>query len=228
MVRVVVAIVLVAMHAGCASHVTLPAAPGKDASFSERRAFYDKAKPVNVKQAVPERAFGTLETIFDPPRLPLMLADGTQVSYPEDLLPVLEASSPGALAASASASKRSTGETLSWGGGALGVAGMATTAGIVLYSFNNDVPVEVAFVVGAVGFGVGLVGGVTNVIGSFFSRAAKAQRDTAFTNYDESLLSRLAISRHQGLVDTGPPATPPTLTHPSTSTPPSTPVDPVE
>ncbi len=120
----------------------------------------------------------------------LQLGSGTQVYYPEDLLPVVPRESTTAVAADRASAARSRAAWLTVGGIALVVAGAAVVAAPFVTSDSNEsVSTEPIY------FGTGLVVLSLPVFlfGGAERRRAEQERATAFEGYEPALRQRLDL-----------------------------------
>jgi hypothetical protein len=183
-----------AVWSGCMAHVPLPEAP-TTASHPVRMQAYHTFRPVSMQYTttVSYGRYGV--TGMSTAATGLMLANGTNVFFPEDLVPLAGANSPTAVAAREHESANNTADILTWSGVGASVLGMALFSWGMLGGFNS-------FSSSSSGFGVPLMitggvlslgGGITVLVGSGFRGHAARQREAAYQLYDQSLRQNLGL-----------------------------------
>ena len=116
----------------------------------------------------------------------MTLADGTQVAHPEDLGPLVDATSRTARSTDRYRTARLTERLVTWGGVAVVAAG-----GVVFLRARDESIEQAKFWAGPV---VMLVGFVAELVGSLLLRPrAERLRLEAFDAFDASLRQRLGI-----------------------------------
>lgn len=189
---------LLALALSCApAHVQLALPPSQSAPLELRRAYYEKHRPTAVHTAV----LG-LAPLWEP-KAYVMLADGTRIDHGSDLAPVVERTSPTALAATRSdnAERRA----LAWRVVAITTWAVAVT-GLTVMLVAQIAPLvdgdfDAAFraspsapTITAIGGGSIIVTGGLTVVASLASADAAVERETSFLTYERSLRQRLALS----------------------------------
>lgn len=188
-------LVLFVMLGGC-YHATLdPVSP--NASAQERIAAYNRLRPEAQVEDITVTAnkYGASVTS----QSSVVLADGTTVSDPEDLLPVLDPATPAARAAQRSADAHHTG----WMwllGGMVAIAGGGTLALIDLssssdnYNATTDTYERSSHVLSLVGLGAMVFGTFAATIGPmYYGSVARREGRAAFVTYDASLRQSLRL-----------------------------------
>lgn len=181
--KLVVGIIVVATT-GCMPHVNLSAPPAT-ASSAERLAAYDRLSPRGLT-AMPGRHNS------DPDSGYMVLGDGSVISHPDDVLPVIAPDSPPARAGRAYRSSwRSTKGWLIAGASTLVVA-IATTA-IGIDMMDDPAPersMKFALATALPGAALGLT---FFGIGTYYAVDAYRERISAFHTYDDALRRRLGL-----------------------------------
>ena len=169
------------LASGCASHVTL-SVPGPDAPLAQRTETYRALRSVSATQT----------TYAQPGAAPsfdneMELANGTVVSYPEDILPVVPEESESAEYVRRSLSKQSTGRTCGW----LSFASSVAFAAVVLGAISAKSGRSTLADVGLVTTGASTAGfGIANY---FFLRSASDDAMEAYRHYNDGLQKKLSI-----------------------------------
>ena len=184
----------------CGAHVQLPTTPDRTAPLPARVGAYNTLRPTSTQQTqhITVNRYGQVMSASTSLDF-LMLADGTQVAYPEDLNPTVDANSTTAQAALRSQSARSTGSWLMAGGlvgsllgAGLMVPGILNAVGTTDYATGRSEPGDNTLLFTSIGiFSAGLVAYFIGQIG-FLSPAA-SERVRAFSTYDNSLRERLGL-----------------------------------
>lgn len=171
----------------CAAHVQLPPTPDRTAPLPTRVGAYNALRPTATQttQTITMNRYGMVtgaSTSLDF----IMLANGTQVAYPDDLVPLVDANSVTAVAANQSASARGVGRGLVGGG----IGGMLLGTVLLIPAFTSDD--GNALLYGSIGlFTAGLVVYLIGQIG--FLSSSASERVRAFMTYDNSLRERLGL-----------------------------------
>jgi hypothetical protein len=169
-------------------HVELGARPAPRAPIGDRIAAYQRLRPRTVDReiTVTTSKHGTSVTVEST----LTLADGTTVTHADDLLPVLDPSSPAARAARASASARANKWMFEIGGGVVALGGLLYALG----EPGGDPYEEISDTQMRIGLGAVVVGSIGILIGQFYFRRQEEQlRRSAFFTFDESLRGSLQL-----------------------------------
>lgn len=185
-----------AVLASCASpaHVVLEAPPAKSAPEAERRAYYVDHAPTAM------RAVSFPSTWSDPVSF-LIIEDGTRIEHPTDLLPVVEPTSPTALAAQRSQSQEEAAYWWTVGGSTAMAVGAFSPLIMPLLAVGDlpGQPTDATLLTGLAATGTGLImvagGGLALGVGVRAAIDAQRERETAFLTYDRSLRTRLALPK---------------------------------
>jgi hypothetical protein len=178
---------------GCQSHVTL-SAPPPTAPQSVRLAAFEKLRSLSYHT--------TEMTVYESGVVPIanvrktdymQLVNGTRVYFPEDVLPLVAADSPTAVAAQASVSKRNTAVYLGLAAAASLVAGLAMVVSSMgptnELGETNRTPLFL-------GLGICLGGGLGFGFASqAVSGSAADEAATAFETYNGNLAQHLRLQR---------------------------------
>lgn len=189
--------------AGCGSRPALEA-PARDADAQTRIAAYTQYRAYRQHyQITVERPFDDENTLPRPPKLDLVLANGTLIEHPTQLLPLVEPNSATAKAADAYAHLET--EMQMFDGLRFGAmaAGVTVGAGWLLIKANqDDVPVDtvnptVTVLALLVGSGMSML---FHALGNISREEALAVSVRAFSNYDADLRARLDLCEVAGKV----------------------------
>jgi len=179
----------------CHGHVSLEAPPRNAPSDARVKAFRERLQPVTHEESAYAVAWteDAGMTRFQLPDIPvddhLLLADGTQVIYPEDLLAVLPPYSPAASAAADSRDDRRAGAWLNAGGWLLTAASLALV--LVPPRVSNTSQFDLGTMIGG---GLLFSGGLVSFyIGGTYERAAEQRKKEAFELYELGLLDHLGL-----------------------------------
>ncbi len=213
---------------GGPAHLQLPTAPDQGAPREARMAAYRRYRPTDamITHRLTVNGYGQVvsaNTSLDS----VTLADGTQVTYPEDLSPLVHPSSETAQAARTSANLRTPSAWLYWGGSAALVGSLfllipaAITSADDWDSRGMRIPGDDTLMWTTVG--VAAVGLVAGLVGAVLGMRSSSQRQRAFSTYDSSLRERLGLCSDgtqigdcpNAAASAGPPA-PPEATNTST------------
>ncbi len=188
--------VATALASSCASpsHVVLEAPPPKTAPEAERRAYYVDHAPTALRSV-------SYPSTWSEPASFLIIEDGTRIEHPVDLLPVVEPTSPTALAAQRS---RAQEEAAFWwttaGTTAMAVGAFAPLAiPLLVVGDLPGQPSDTAMVTGLgismAGLAVLAAGGAALGVGVRAAIDAQRERETAFLTYDRALRTRLGLPK---------------------------------
>lgn len=182
----VLALAGLVVSAGCRSHVPLRA-PDPSASLEQRVDAYadlqiaGQMDVITLQRGVPVSRTADF----------LVLANGSRIYFPEDLLAVVAADSPTARAARRSVSARH--KKWWWYGG--GVA--ATIGGLSLMAYDEGQRPDGTYEygpAGSAGAALALVGVLGGLFGFFYyNKQTNDEKVTAFTTYDRSLRRALDL-----------------------------------
>jgi len=184
----------------CGAHVQLPNTPDRTAPIQARVGAYNRLRPTAAltTQHLMVNRYGQVmssSTSLDF----ISLADGSQVIYPEDLAPTVDANSVTVQAGMQSASARRTATGLSLGG----LGGMLLATGLLIpgignaightdYNTDTSTPGDGTLLYASIG--VFVASTVLYFIGQFaFGSTASRERLRAFSTYDNSLRERLGL-----------------------------------
>lgn len=175
---------------GCYAHVPLPPAPPPAAPLAERVNYYNQFRP-RATSGMAQVTFGTfggysaLQTSVDH----VVLANGTVVSDPEDLLQMVGPDSPLAGSVRRATNAQSVASGVTWGGVAASVAGtilMLTSIGSASYDGLGT-----AF---WAGFGVALAGSIATGVGRWgLGPSASAAREAVYVGLDGAIRAHMAL-----------------------------------
>lgn len=182
-------LLLAALLCACGpNRVILRPVPEKTAPLNERvRAFKDLA-PESGVQTTFFRNGVQVGTLLNS----VMLADGTRVEDPRDLLPAVDATSPTANYIRSFETKSTTASvayTIAYVGFAAGLGVVLLPLLLPRTSFDST-PILIGFGVGA---GIALLSMIPLIIGMFSAGRAHQDRLSAFQTYPRSLQRRLAL-----------------------------------
>ncbi len=175
---------------GCSAHVPLPLAPPASAPFAERVHYYNQYRP----QATAGMARVTLGTFGGYSALQtsvdhVVLANGTVVSDPEDLLQTVGPDSPlaGSVRRANNAQAIATGVTL--GGVAASVVGL-----IVMLTSISSASYDGPGTPFWAGFGIALGGSIATSVGRWgLGPSAAAAREAAYVGLDGAIRARMSL-----------------------------------
>ena len=192
------AAIVALVTSSCAAHVQLPAPPPGSAPSAVREAYWDAKRPVRVDKETTlsfSRSpldFGLLGSRTT--TTTLLLADGSAVAWPEDLLPAVDPASAAAEAIERSVTNSHVAEVAAGIGGGISAAGIVTMFAAPLapgVAAQNNV-----LYVGAAALFAGLAAAPVLIV---FGGAARAAKDDAFRAFSASLRERLAlVANHAG------------------------------
>lgn len=168
-------------------HVDLGGRPAARAPFGDRVTAYQRLRPATVDReiTVTTTKHGNTSVTVEST---LTLADGTSVVHADDLLSVLDPSTPAARAARASASARRNKWMFLAAGSVLAVGGVIYAVG------DPTTPDEFSDTRFTIGLGVLLAGAIVGAVGQFYYRPLEERlRRSAFFTFDESLRSSLQL-----------------------------------
>ena len=172
------------------SHVQLPTLRS-DGPYAVRANAYNQLRPVHLQYTttVQYTRYGSVQSTSTTATR-LLLANGTSVYFPEDLLPAVGPNSVTALEAREADRAGTIGNTLLWSGvlGSLVGAGVATAAFL-----SNGGPGPVNWPMFGVGSALLLAGPITVTIGAVYRGNSAIHRETAFQTYDQSLRLNLGL-----------------------------------
>lgn len=181
-VRSLSGLAALAVLAGCASHVTLWAPP-TSAPLEARAAAYRTLRSTSAVQTTTSVSGGG--TSFENQ---MLLADGTTVSYPEDILPVVPEDSESADYVRRSLRKRSTGHACGWVSAVSAVAFGAIVLGVASSSGSAMNGLEKA---GLAGSGLSAAGfGIANY---FYLSSSSDDAMEAYRHYNDGLERKLSV-----------------------------------
>ncbi|MDB4930250.1 MAG: hypothetical protein JWM10_2734 [Myxococcaceae bacterium] len=183
----------------CGAHVQLAPTPDRTAPLPTRVGAYNALRPTATQttQHIAVNRYGQVlsaSTSLDF----IMFANGTQVAYPEDLVPLVDANSVTAVAANQSAEARTTGRWLQAGGGLGMLLGSlllipaipAATGTTDRFTGVSDGDSTLLYT----SIGLLTVGMVVYFVGQLgFLSTAGSERVRAFSTYDNSLRERLGL-----------------------------------
>jgi hypothetical protein len=178
---------------GCMGHLALPAAPPREASYPMRVQAYNNFRPLAI-QYTTVVSTGRYGTSASTSATGLLLANGTHVTWPEDLLPLVGPSSPMAYEARETHRVQSIGAALSlsgMGGVFLGVGLFA--AGVAMLFSGSHAGETIGGPLAIGGATVTLTAPIPLIIGLGFSGAGARHRETAYQLYDQSLRQNLGL-----------------------------------
>lgn len=191
--RIALALSLTAAF-GCSAHVPLPLAPPPAAPLAERVQYYNQYRP-QATAGMARFTFGTfggysaLQTSVDH----VVLANGTVVSDPEDLLQTVGPDSPLVGSVRRASNAQAVASGLTWGGVAASVVGsilMLTSISSASYD-GFGTPFWA-------GFGIALGGSIATGVGRWaLGPSAAAAREAVYVGLDG------AIRAHMSLCGTG-------------------------
>lgn len=191
--RIALALSLAASF-GCSAHVPLPPAPPPAAPLAERVHYYNQYRP-QATAGMARVTFGTfggysaLQTSVDH----VVLANGTVVSDPEDLLQTVGPDAPLAGSVRRATNAQAVASGVTWGGVAASVVGsiiMLTSIGSASYD-GLGTPFWA-------GFGIALGGSIATGVGRWgLGPSAAAAREAVYVGLDG------AIRAHMSLCGTG-------------------------
>lgn len=195
---IVVVVALWVQACGGHVHLQLPPAPDRSAPREARVAAYHRYRPTEAMHThhLTVNRYGQVLSAATSLNF-VMLADGTQVAYPEDLSPLVNPTSATVQAARESANFRGPSTWLYWGGGAATIGGMFLFIPAVVVAEDEydsrgvRTPGDNSLMwmsAGVVGTGL-----VAMLVGALLGMHASSQRQRAFTTYDSSLRERLGL-----------------------------------
>jgi hypothetical protein len=172
------------------AHVPLPEAP-TTAPHPVRMQAYHTFRPVSMQYTttVSYGRYGV--TGVNTAATGLTLANGTNVFFPEDLLPLAGANSPTAVAARDHESANNTADILMWSGVGASVLGMGLFGWGMFSGFGGGRGLNTPLLI--TGSVVSLGGAITILVGSGFRGHAARQREAAYQLYDQSLRQNLGL-----------------------------------
>ena len=175
---------------GCDAHVPLPPAPPAAAPLAERVGYYRQFRP-RATSGMAQVTFGTfggysaMQTSVDH----VVLANGTVVSDPEDLLQMVGPDAPlaGSVRRATSAQSAATGVT--WGGVAASVVGS-----ILMFTSISSASYDGLGTPFWAGFGVALAGSIATGVGRWgLSPSASAAREAVYVGLDGAIRAHMAL-----------------------------------
>ena len=175
---------------GCYAHVPLPPAPPAAAPLAERVGYYRQFRP-RATSGMAQVTFGTfggysaMQTSVDH----VVLANGTVVSDPEDLLQMVGPDAPlaGSVRRATSAQSAATGVT--WGGVAASVVGS-----ILMFTSISSASYDGLGTPFWAGFGVALAGSIATGVGRWgLSPSASAAREAVYVGLDGAIRAHMAL-----------------------------------
>jgi hypothetical protein len=182
--------------ASCYSHVQL-SAPPKTGSLEVRKKAASQIQATRMQQTHTTIISGWVVSGSSVTTDYLQLKNGKRVYYPEDLLLVVNDSSPCALAVQESLSMRRATQALQWS--ALG--GTLLSGVLLLTDIGSDADFPTPSFVGST---VSLVGGiVAYLVGLYTQRQSEDAKASAFSTYNDALLNNLGLCDDSkgGLID---------------------------
>ena len=189
LLRIALALTLAAAS-GCSAHVPLPLAPPPAAPLAERVQYYNQYRP-QATAGTARVTFGTfggysaLQTSVDH----VVLANGTVVSDPEDLLQTVGPDAPlvGSVRRATNAQAVASGVT--WGGVAASVVGSI----IMLTSFGSASYDGLGTPFWA-GFGIALGGSIATGVGRWaLGPSAAAAREAVYVGLDGAIRAHMSL-----------------------------------
>jgi hypothetical protein len=175
---------------GCYAHVPLPPAPPAAAPLAERVSYYNQFRP-RATSGMAQVTFGTfggysaMQTSVDH----VVLANGTVVSDPEDLLQMVGPDAPLAGSVRRATSAQTVASGVTWGGVAASVAGtilMLTSIGSASYD-GLGTPFWA-------GFGVALAGSIATGVGRWgLGPSASAAREAVYVGLDGAIRAHMSL-----------------------------------
>lgn len=212
----------------CVGHVRLPAAPRR-APLEYRVAVYNAYRPVQMEY-VGAIAYGYGVMVPSPNTTianGLILANGTRVTEPEDLVRLAGRRSLSASAARGYVSANRTADVLTWTSIGVAAVGLSIAAASIFVqspaSWGPNWPMF------GVGLGVDLLSVVPLFIGVGVRSGAAQQRQRAFETFDASLMNNLGLTgiRPNTAGSVGQLSSPIELRPPAPAQPPTQPTQPV-
>jgi len=182
----------------CGGHIQFPPTPDRSASRETRVAAYNRYRPTEAMhtQHLTVNRYGQVLSASTSLNF-VMLADGTQVAYPEDLSPLVNPTSVTAQAARESANFRAPAAWLYWGGAASTLAGLALLIPAASASADEydargmrTPGDDTLFWTSVAVMSTGLV---AMLIGGLLGTRSSSERQRAFMTYDTSLRERLGL-----------------------------------
>lgn len=177
------------------SHVQLPTLQA-NAPYAARANAYNQLRPVHLQYTttVQYSRYGAVQSTSTTATR-LLLANGTSVYFPEDLLPAVGPNTVTAVEAREAERSGTIGNTLLWSG----VLGSLVGAGVATASFlANGGPGPVNWPLFGVGSTLLLAGPITVTIGAVYRGNSALHRETAFQTYDQSLRINLGLCGDAG------------------------------
>lgn len=175
---------------GCSAHVPLPMAPPPAAPLAERVHYYNQYRP-QATSGMARVTFGTfggysaLQTSVDH----VVLANGTVVSDPEDLLQTVGPDAPLAGSVHRATNAQAVASGLTWGGVAASVVGsiiMLTSIGSSSYD-GFGTPFWA-------GFGIALGGSIATGVGRWgLGPSAAAAREAVYVGLDGAIRAHMSL-----------------------------------
>jgi hypothetical protein len=180
---------------GCAAHVAFPRAPPRDAPYVARVQAYNAYRPLAVQYTttVSNSRYGgsSVSTVATG----LLLANGTRVVYPEDLIPLAGDPSPMTNMARETLRVQSIGTALVWSGFGALLVGTGLVVGGFMSLFTGSVSGNSAALPLMVTGGAFMLTApiILTLIGGGFGVAAARNRETAYQLFEPSLRQNLGL-----------------------------------
>lgn len=183
------ALVLAAAASACNGHVPLALAPERAAPLSERAAYYRRYRPVATAGLARVTLTPIGPSVMQTDIGHVVLADGTTVSDPEDLLQMVGPEAPLADSVRRADNAQQVARGVTWGGVAASVVGTL----LMVTSLTGGAFAELGTPFWA-GFGLAIGGSIATGVGRWgLSPSALSQREGVFHGLDGALRTRMAL-----------------------------------